>query len=82
MAFTTKKLSLVGRASFPGMPFKERSVVAPPFPLLDLSKARTVADVLAAVGVVTDKIKEKRVKEPSVPSVPSAPSPKRKGGKK
>lgn len=56
--------------------------VAPPFPFVDLAGVKTVADFRAAVGVVTDKIKEKRVKEPSVPSVPSAPSPKRKGGKK
>lgn len=38
----------------------EDAPAEPPFPMVDLSKARTGADFLAAVRVTTDKIKEMR----------------------
>ena len=58
MAITLIKLS----RDLPGMPVKALSVAEPPFPVVNLSGAKTIADVLAAVGVVIDKIKAKRKK--------------------
>lgn len=61
MAFNTAmgKLVFTGTMAWFGLGPAEPRVA--PFPLLDLSKARTGADVLAAIEVVTDKIKAKNV---------------------
>ena len=56
MAITLIKLS----RDLPGTPVKALSVAEPPFPVVNLSGAKTLADVVAAIGVTRDKIKAKR----------------------